>query len=388
MKHPCPCCQRELEFSPPTGGGEGESMGNLLSCSRCGSTLKFDDQNTFTVVYDNSASLEMDSSPSPDSPAREEEAQNPGEAAPKGDAPLKDPAPGEDPLSSGGSSPPTLEAEGVEEPSFEQGEEASVLASKEQNSGDEGGASPGEGVPDPEESPQTLEEDPAGEDSHPLDSSPAGTEEQVVDSSPALPEEPSPEQESPPPSGETDSSLEGEESKSPSPGGGRDREGSIITPPPMGQDREEDQKEVSEQEKGEDVLAPSGDQGFEDVAEFGNSPDSPDKGFLLYDLQIQGIDSQELKEELLSVLEDPRLNWDGREILSGIKSGVLEIKKLNPVKMFCLISALCDLPFRLSWRQYTVLDVTSPEKGEEADFSDPGLAEDSSDNPQAPAEET
>lgn len=321
-------------------------MGNLLSCSHCGSTLKWD-QQALNVVYDNSASLEMDSAPA--SPQAPDEEENPGEVSP-----VQNPSAEEEVHKS---SPSAADSS----PSLEEGEKTPF--EKEESS-----SASGEGDPGGTEISSSLgEQEAAGEDSQdPEEASSPGGGGSTIPSPPGAEEQTSEEQSSPPQ--ERASSLE-EENKYPSEEG-RDREGSIITPPPMKGDPEGlKDSEVSEQE-GEEVLVSSGDQGFEDVAEFANSPDSPEKGFLLYDLQIQGIDSQDLEKELLSVFEDPQLNWDGREVLSGVKSGILEIKKLNPVKMFCLISALCDLPFRLSWRQYTVLDVTSSK--EEERLSDPG----------------
>ena len=102
-------------------------------------------------------------------------------------------------------------------------------------------------------------------------------------------------------------------------------------------------------------------QNFSDVEDFGNTEASSEKGFLRYDLCIENIDSSDLEEEIFHILEDPRFNWNAKEILSAQKDSILTIKNLNPVKMFRLVSDLSRLPINLSWKQYTALESNSSE---------------------------
>ena len=106
---------------------------------------------------------------------------------------------------------------------------------------------------------------------------------------------------------------------------------------------------------------PNTSENFSDIESYGNSEDNLDKGFLHYDISIQGIDSKKIEQKVLSILEEPRFNWMAKEILSLQKDGVLIIKKLNPVKAMRLISELSFLPVTLSWKQYMAITELQPE---------------------------
>ena len=110
----------------------------------------------------------------------------------------------------------------------------------------------------------------------------------------------------------------------------------------------------------EEVIdSPNTPENFSDVENYGNSEDATDKGFLHYDVTIKGIDSAEIEQQVLSILEDPRFNWMAKDMLSLQKDGVLVLKKLNPVKAMCLISELSFLPVTLNWKQY--MAITEPQ---------------------------
>ena len=100
-------------------------------------------------------------------------------------------------------------------------------------------------------------------------------------------------------------------------------------------------------------------QDFSDVEKYGNAQATSEKGFLRYDLRISGLDSSEIEQQIMFILEDPRFNWDAKEILKSQKEGVLVIKNLNPIKAMCLVSDLSFLSvLELSWKQYMALDVS------------------------------
>ena len=117
-------------------------------------------------------------------------------------------------------------------------------------------------------------------------------------------------------------------------------------------------EEASAIEEEADPPPENGIQDFSDVEEYGNAQASSQKGFLRYDLEISGIYSREIEEQIKAVLEDPRFKWSVAEILKTQKNGVLSIKNLNPIKAVCLISELSFLPVKLSWKQYMALNVT------------------------------
>ena len=100
-------------------------------------------------------------------------------------------------------------------------------------------------------------------------------------------------------------------------------------------------------------------QDFSDVESYGNSTGADMKGFLRYDLVIEGIDSSEIKTQVLLILEDPRFRWSAKEIMQSEKEGVVVIKNLNPVKAFCLVSELAFISVELSWKQYKALSAPS-----------------------------
>jgi hypothetical protein len=89
---------------------------------------------------------------------------------------------------------------------------------------------------------------------------------------------------------------------------------------------------------------------FQDVIDFGNQ-DQPTLGFgaLVYDLEIKGVDTPEIREDILSALTDTRLGLDGHGIIATIKNGTLLIPQLNPVKASIILSRLKYLPLEVSW---------------------------------------
>ena len=98
-------------------------------------------------------------------------------------------------------------------------------------------------------------------------------------------------------------------------------------------------------------------QDFSDVEEYGNAQATSEKGFLRYDLRISGLDSREIEQHVLAILEDPRFKWDAKEVLQMQKEGILVIKNLNPIKAMCLVSELSFLPvLELSWKQYMAVN--------------------------------
>ena len=98
-------------------------------------------------------------------------------------------------------------------------------------------------------------------------------------------------------------------------------------------------------------------QDFSDVEEYGNAQATSEKGFLRYDLRISGLDSSEIEQHVLAILEDPRFKWDAKEVLQMQKEGILVIKNLNPIKAMCLVSELSFLPvLELSWKQYMAVN--------------------------------
>ena len=99
---------------------------------------------------------------------------------------------------------------------------------------------------------------------------------------------------------------------------------------------------------------------FAEVAEFGNSQDQDKQGPFLYDLILSEINSQDVRKNVLSVLEDESLNLPAREddqpIDSHIQDGKIIIEKISPVQAYVIITSLMGLPFNISWQQHHIAD--------------------------------
>ena len=119
----------------------------------------------------------------------------------------------------------------------------------------------------------------------------------------------------------------------------------------------------------ENVNMPVTKQDLSDVEAYGNMESAAYKGLLRYDLQIIGVDSNKIEEQILSILEDSRLKRDARTCLNSKKNGILQIKNLNPVKAVYLVSQLINLPIELSWKQYMAVNIVEEQDEGKVDLS-------------------
>ncbi|MCB0391358.1 MAG: hypothetical protein KDD58_08705 [Bdellovibrionales bacterium] len=96
---------------------------------------------------------------------------------------------------------------------------------------------------------------------------------------------------------------------------------------------------------------------MQEVVEFGNSEISQaSEGLYVYTLRIDGIDSNDVKSHLHSILSNSRLKLNASELISTIKSGHLTIRNLNPIKAYVIINEAKNLPIDIFWEQH---DITS-----------------------------
>jgi hypothetical protein len=86
-----------------------------------------------------------------------------------------------------------------------------------------------------------------------------------------------------------------------------------------------------------------------DVTQFSNA-DEP-VGPLSYSILIEAIDTQDIRQQLLDALSDPKFQWDSKEMFKKIKMGKLILENLNPVKASILVHRLQALPVKVSWTQ-------------------------------------
>jgi hypothetical protein len=89
---------------------------------------------------------------------------------------------------------------------------------------------------------------------------------------------------------------------------------------------------------------------FEDVVEFGNQElPSQGSGGLVYDLDIEGIDTAENRKQLLDAISDSRLGLDSKALIETIDKGSLKIPELNPVKAAVILARLRPFSFQIRW---------------------------------------
>ena len=97
---------------------------------------------------------------------------------------------------------------------------------------------------------------------------------------------------------------------------------------------------------------------FSEVAEFGNTKDQDQQGPFIYDLTLKEINSQELREKVLEVLNDEYLNLPED---SSIKDGQITLTKISPVQAYVIVTSLMGLPLQISWKQQHIADSSTNE---------------------------
>jgi hypothetical protein len=97
------------------------------------------------------------------------------------------------------------------------------------------------------------------------------------------------------------------------------------------------------------VLSVDSSSNFQDVVEFGNSPQM--EGPLTYTIFIQGIEIADTREKLREALSDSRLGWDATDLIRKISNGSLMLADLSPAKASVVINRIKYLPIEVTWRQ-------------------------------------
>ena len=89
-------------------------------------------------------------------------------------------------------------------------------------------------------------------------------------------------------------------------------------------------------------------------------------GQYYYDLIISGLDTADIKRELLKALDDKRFLWSLDELKGKLRGGQLVLKNLNPVKAVMLVIKLQHMDVDIRWEQkpYTDPSVGSGMTGE------------------------
>ncbi len=133
-------------------------------------------------------------------------------------------------------------------------------------------------------------------------------------------------------------------------------------------DQEKEQEEVSllEQslsgpEKKQASEKTENEEDFSEVADFGNTQDQDRQGPFLYSLILSEINSQNIREKILSIVENECLNLPDKDKLinNNIKDGKLSISKISPIQTYMIVTALMGLPINISWKQRHIADSSS-----------------------------
>jgi hypothetical protein len=96
--------------------------------------------------------------------------------------------------------------------------------------------------------------------------------------------------------------------------------------------------------------------GLDEIAKFGNSEISQaSDGLLMFNVFVDGIDTNELRASVRQILADKRFLWDADKLISSIRNGNLRINKVSSIKASLLVRRLKNLDVRIQWEQYAIM---------------------------------
>lgn len=70
-----------------------------------------------------------------------------------------------------------------------------------------------------------------------------------------------------------------------------------------------------------------------------------------YDVTINGLDTAQIKDEVMRALADKRFQWSSEEIKRKLRNGRLVFKDLNPVKAVLLVIKIQHIDVEIQWVQ-------------------------------------
>ncbi len=109
-------------------------------------------------------------------------------------------------------------------------------------------------------------------------------------------------------------------------------------------------QEIHEQQAPEELSSV-----INEISAYGNSEESSLRdGSLRVRINMTGIDTPELREELRDALMDKKFLWDVEEIMRSIISGDLTLDGLSLLKAAILLERIKGLPLAVSWEQYNM----------------------------------
>ncbi|HEX4925222.1 MAG TPA: hypothetical protein VFV50_14105 [Bdellovibrionales bacterium] len=97
---------------------------------------------------------------------------------------------------------------------------------------------------------------------------------------------------------------------------------------------------------------------IDEIAQYGNSELSQaNDGLLMFDVIVEGIDTNELRAAVREILDDKRFLWNADSLVSTIRNGHLRVPKINSIKASLLVKRLKHLDVRIRWEQYAIVQM-------------------------------
>ncbi len=81
-----------------------------------------------------------------------------------------------------------------------------------------------------------------------------------------------------------------------------------------------------------------------------------------FDIEIKGIDSKDVRDEILDHLKDSRLSLKVNDLDKKIKSGFLVLNDISAIKTQVIVQKISHLPCDISWKIKEVQDLGSNEE--------------------------
>lgn len=109
---------------------------------------------------------------------------------------------------------------------------------------------------------------------------------------------------------------------------------------------------------GQEYVVTTADDFLEEMQMFGEiDSDKFKESIYFFDIEIAGIDSKDIRDEILESLNDERLALIGTDFNRQISNGILILKAISAVKAHVIIQRISHLPCEISWTLVEVQDL-------------------------------
>lgn len=109
---------------------------------------------------------------------------------------------------------------------------------------------------------------------------------------------------------------------------------------------------------------------------FGNlDSESFQSGAYFFDITISGIDSKDIREEILESLDNDKLKLEHESFPKKIRDGVLKLHQIPAVKAFIIIQTLSHLKCELDWELKELQDLENEPVLDESEYQEQEIGE-------------